>query len=102
MIEVNVYHEGEYIDVDKDVDENIDAIFGEIDDSDLIEEVRERNLSIVKDVDRNSIVEFLQKQPLYELHDILCDVIGISYYHPKKKEIIEEYIQQLLYTRKNG
>lgn len=101
MAEINVYHEGEYIDVDVDVDENLEVIFGEIDDTDLIEEVRERNLSIIKNIDRSSIVEFLQNQAPYELHDILCDVIGISYYHPNKKEIIDEYIQQLLHTREN-
>lgn len=79
------------INVDVDVDIDIDEVIGQMDDDDLISELKERNL--IPDCDEYEEQSFNDLQGIY-LKNHLCDILGVSY-HTKKEIILSQIMDRM-------
>lgn len=74
----------------EDMQIDVDDIFNEISDEELIEQIQEReleeNLGIDKELSDFSLSEIanhLSELPPYELKDLFCDMVGVNHHTPK-------------------
>lgn len=74
---------------------DLDDIFGEISDEELIEEFKERELegdleieAELSDFNISEIANYLSQLPSYKLRDLFCDMVGINH-HTSKEEVLK-------------
>ena len=91
----------DYADVEVEVDDVLDAVLEEASDQDIIDEYEARNLYKVPraELEKDQIVKKLQNNSDFDNHNLICDILGISYYEPNKKEIVQEWIDKILKAR---
>lgn len=91
----------DYADVEVEVDDVLDAVLEEASDQDIIDEYEARNLDKVPraELEKDQIVKKLQNNSDFDNHNLICDILGISYYEPNKKEIVQEWIDKILKAR---
>ncbi|MFV0326906.1 MAG: hypothetical protein ACK5LF_21420 [Bacteroides xylanisolvens] len=73
-----------------DLQIDLDDIFGEISDEELIEEFKERELegdleieAELSDFSISEIANHLSQLPSYKLRDLFCDMVGVNHHTPK-------------------
>lgn len=91
----------DYADVEVEVDDVLDDVLEEASDQDIIDEYEARNLHKVPraELEKDQIVKKLQDNSDFDNHNLICDVLGISYYESNKKEIVQEWIDKILKAR---
>lgn len=89
----------DYADVEVEVDDVLDDVLEEASDQDIIDEYEARNLHKVAELEKDQIVKKLQNNSDFDNHNLICDILGISYYEPNKKEIVQEWIDKILKAR---
>lgn len=91
----------DYADVEVEVDDVLDDVLEEASDQDIIDEYEARNLHKVSqaELEKDQIVKKLQDNSDFDNHNLICDVLGISYYESNKKEIVQEWIDKILKAR---
>lgn len=91
----------DYADVEVEVDDVLDDVLEEASDQDIIDEYEARNLHKVPqaELEKDQIVKKLQNNSDFDNHNLICDILGISYYEPNKKEIVQEWIDKILKAR---
>lgn len=91
----------DYADVEVEVDDVLDDALEEASDQDIIDEYEARNLDKVPQAElkKDQIVKKLQNNSDFDNHNLICDILGISYYEPNKKEIVQEWIDKILKAR---
>lgn len=91
----------DYADVEVEVNDVLDDVLEEASDQDIIDEYEARNLHKVPqaELEKDQIVKKLQDNSDFDNHNLICDVLGISYYESNKKEIVQEWIDKILKAR---
>lgn len=89
----------DYADVEVEVDDVLDDVLEEASDQDIIDEYEARNLQPQAELEKDQIVKKLQNNSDFDNHNLICDILGISYYEPNKKEIVQEWIDKILKAR---
>lgn len=91
----------DYADVEVEVNDVLDDVLKEASDQDIIDEYEARNLHKVPqaELEKDQIVKKLQDNSDFDHHNLICDVLGISYYESNKKEIVQEWIDKILKAR---
>lgn len=91
----------DYADVEVEVNDVLDDVLEEASDQDIIDEYEARNLHKVPqaELEKGQIVKKLQDNSDFDNHNLICDVLGISYYESNKKEIVQEWIDKILKAR---
>lgn len=91
----------DYADVEVEVNDVLDDVLEEASDQDIIDEYEARNLHKVPqaELEKDQIVKKLQDNSDFDNYNLICDVLGISYYESNKKEIVQEWIDKILKAR---
>ena len=91
----------DYADVEVEVNDVLDDVLEEASDQDIIDEYEARNLHKVPqaELEKDQIVKKLQDNSDFDNHNLICDVLGISYYESNKKEIVQEWTDKILKAR---
>ena len=88
-------------DVEIEVDDVLDDVLEKASDQNIIDEYEARDLYKVPQAElkKDQIVKKFQNNSDFDNHNLICDILGISYYEPNKKEIVQEWIDKILKAR---
>lgn len=90
-----------YQDVEVEIDNIKEEVLENVSNEDLQKEFQRRNLRLIESLSKDKVIEeFFLNSSDFNIHNLLCDIVGCGYHDSDKEEKILNYIKKVLKARK--